>query len=194
MGTILKLLSLVRSTRNGITVSDITADPGGGANVTAELFQPAGEDSQSLQGDYLIGVSISTAGGKAIVGFIDPANAPKSEPGDVRRYSRNGAGAQVAEIWLKNDGSVTINNANGWFDLTAAGVIELNGDVDNAVRFSALESGFNTLRTELNALITAYNSAVYTIGGVGTTGTTSTPGVPAAAEISGAKVDEVTLP
>jgi len=189
MGETAIIHNIIRTLRNGVTNTDITVDPGGGANITEEQFQPTGTDSQPLPGDYVIGVSVKSTGRKTAIAFLDPANAPQSGPGEHRTYSRDSSGTPVTEIWLKNDGSIMINNDNGFINITAAGIIELNGNADFGVRFNALEAGFNTLKTELNAFITVYNSHVH-----GASPGTSAPATPAAATISAAKIDEVKVP
>ncbi|MCP4162602.1 MAG: hypothetical protein GY760_21250 [Deltaproteobacteria bacterium] len=83
-------------------------------------------------------------------------------------------------------------NASGKTILSGS-ILELNGNSDFAVKFTKLNTGFEQLKTELNALITAYNTALYTIGGVGATGTTSTPAVPSTATIAASKADKVKI-
>lgn len=114
MGRIAKLLSFVRVTRNDAKISDVKIDPGGGSNITAEHFAPAGDDSFPLKTDYVVTNDIPRAGGEAAIGYVDPINTPKAQPGDKRIYARDAnTGAVVVEIWLKNDGTAIISNYNG---------------------------------------------------------------------------------
>lgn len=114
MSKIAKLLSFTRVTRNGAKITDVKIDPGGGPNVTAEDFRPAGDDAYPLTTDYALASSTPRSGGEAIVGYVDPINEPKAQPGDKRIYARDAnSGADVNEVWLKNDGSVLLSNANG---------------------------------------------------------------------------------
>jgi hypothetical protein len=113
MGRIAKLLSFVREVRNGAKVSDSKVDPGGGANITAQHFAAAGDDSHPMPGDYVALNTDSGSGRESAVGYLDPLNAPKALTGDRRIYARSASGALVVEVWLKNTGEATILNANG---------------------------------------------------------------------------------
>ena len=128
MGRIAKLLSFVRSSKNNAKVSDVKVDPGGGANITAEHFSPAGDDSSPLPGDYVALNSDSGAGRYTAIGYIDPLNDPKSNAGDKRIYARDeSTGVVVAEFWLKNTGEISCSNGNGYFALAENGDFIANG-------------------------------------------------------------------
>lgn len=113
MGRIAKLLSFIRTVKNGAKVSDVKVDPGGGANITAEHFAPPGDDSHPLPGDYVALNNDSGSGRESAIGYVDPLNEPKALPGDKRIYARDEDGVLIVEIWLKNTGEATIFNANG---------------------------------------------------------------------------------
>lgn len=113
MGRIAKLLSFVRVNRNEAKLSDVKVDPGGGPNVTAEHFAAAGDDSHPLPGDYVALNTDSGSGRESAIGYLDPLNEPKSQPGDKRIYARDGDGVVIVEVWLKNTGEATIVNENG---------------------------------------------------------------------------------
>jgi len=129
MGRIAKLLSFVRVTRNSAKISDVKIDPGGGSNVTAEHFAPAGDDSFPLKTDYLVTNDLPRAGGEAVVDYLDPINTPKATEGDKRIYARDASnGAVSVEVWLKNDGTGILSNANGSFTRNPDGSIKgING-------------------------------------------------------------------
>jgi len=128
MGRVAKLLSFVRVDRNGAKISDVKGDPGGGANVTAEHYAAPGDDSVPLAGDYFATVDGPGTGREQAVGYLDPTNSPKAQPGDKRIYARDpGTGGVVAELWLKNTGDVVCSNASGSFELQPGGTIVLNG-------------------------------------------------------------------
>ncbi len=122
-----KLLSFIRTLKNGAKLSDVKFDPGGGPNVTAEHFSAPGDDSHPLPGDYVIGVSIQRSGGSAVVGYLDPKNGQKAAAGDKRIYARNSAGAGIVELWLKNDGTAALENASGSVTLSPNGDITVDG-------------------------------------------------------------------
>lgn len=130
MGSIAKLLSFTRVLRNGAKLSDVKLDPGGGANLTAEHFADAGDDSHPLPGDYVATVGIPRDGGQAAVGYADTINDPKAAAGEKRIYGRDAStGAAVNEVWLKADGSVMIANSNGAIELKADGSVDINGAI-----------------------------------------------------------------
>ena len=125
MGRVAKVLSFLRVTSNGAKVSDVKIDSGGGANITAEHFAPVGDDSFPLTTDYALSVSTRRSGGEAVVGYVDPINTPKAEEGDKRIYARDPSdGSVVVEVWLKNDGTATTDNANGSMTLSPNGSIK----------------------------------------------------------------------
>lgn len=122
MGWINKVLTFARVTRNNAKISDVKIDPGGGSVITAEHYGPAGDDAHPLTTDYALAVGIPRTGGAAVAGYVDPINAPKAQPGDKRIYARDAdTGAVVVEVWLKNDGTATVFNANGSITLRPDG-------------------------------------------------------------------------
>lgn len=134
MGRIATILSFSRVERNSAKISDVKIDPGGGSNITAEHFAPAGDDSFPLKTDYVVTNDIPRTGGEAVIGYVDPINTPQANEGDKRIYARDAnTGAVVVEIWLKNDGSGILSNANGSLELQANGDILINGvKIDSA--------------------------------------------------------------
>lgn len=127
MGRVVQLLSFTRAERNGMTVSDVKSDPGGGANVTAEHTAAPGDDSHPLAGDYAVVGNAAGTGRQSVVGYYDPVNAPKSGPGEKRIYARDSSGAMIVEVWLKNTGEVLITNGAGTFTLESGGGFNING-------------------------------------------------------------------
>ena len=125
MGRIAKILSFLRIDKNNAKQTDVKLDPGAGANLTAQNFAPAGDDSQPLPDDYAITSSIPQTGGAAVVGFVDPKSEPVAGPGEVRKYSRDQDGATVAQHHLKSDGTVATTNENGSIELKPDGSIVL---------------------------------------------------------------------
>lgn len=122
-----KLLSFMRSIRNGAKLSDVKIDPGGGPNVTAEHFSAPGDDAHPLPGDYIVQVAIQRSGGSAVVGYIDPKNDQKAEAGEKRIYARDSSGGCIVEFWLKATGEAKMVNGNGYITLGPDGEIEANG-------------------------------------------------------------------
>lgn len=193
MGVIAKVLSVERVERNGVTVTEIKANPTGGANTTMTMFPPSGKDPQPLKGDYAVGTSVPGKGRMGVVGFIDPVNVPVSEPGDNRSYSRDETtGTTVAQVWIKNDGSILISNDNGSVTITPDGVVEINGNTDFAVAFNDMQTAFDQLVTDVNAFVTKFNTHTHN-GAVGAP-PVSEQAAPSTADMSGAKVDTVKVP
>ncbi|KPK96003.1 hypothetical protein AMJ80_02360 [bacterium SM23_31] len=99
------------------------------------------------------------------IGITESDNIPPSvDEGEVEIYSQENDTIKAFILLLKS------------------GIIELNGNNDFAVRFTALETGLQAFITDLNTKLAA---AFTGVGG-------SWPGT--SLDISGAKVDEVKLP
>lgn len=112
-GRIVKLLAFIRvpSNHSGAPQSDVKVDQGGSDIVTAEHFAPPGDDSFPCDQDYAATVPLSRAGRSVVAGYADVVNQPRAEKGDKRIYGRKASdGTWVCEVWLKNDGTIFINN------------------------------------------------------------------------------------
>lgn len=151
MGRVAKLMDFVRSVRGSANISDATCDVGGLDNRTAEHFSDSGDDSHPLPGDYSHVEPQAGSGRVSSVGYIDPKNSHKSRTGEKRIYARDPeTGESIVEIWLKNDGSVVIENSaitvdilqggsmraenqGGYFSILSNGDFEVNGVTIDAV-------------------------------------------------------------
>ena len=135
-----------------------------GKNDTRTAFQasPFGIDSNPASEDDLVAVYADTTedGQSVLLGYLLKGLA--AEKGEVRLYSTDEDGAEQpkAYIHLKNDET-----------------LEIGGNSDNMVRFSALQTAFNQLKTEFNAHVHSSNG--------------TPPVTPSTADISGAKIDEI---
>src|SRR5690606_40016469 len=109
-------------------ILDVKSDHGGGDIRTARGFQPAGYDAQPLRGDYGYDAPSQTSGGVVNLGYVDQSNAGTAGAGEARIYSRSSAGALVAEIFLKADGSLVLRSVGG-VTLTLGATAELDGDL-----------------------------------------------------------------
>ena len=135
---------------------------------TVELLNAQGEDNNPIDGAQVVIVDLGSAFKVAIA--TNDGIAPSMTVGEKKVYSIDGAG----------DISAFINYLSN-------GIIELNGNDDFAVRFSALEAAFNQLKDDVDA-----HTHLYTPG-AGTPTQTGTP--PAStADISGAKIDNIKVP
>ncbi len=83
---------------------------------------------------------------------------------------------------------------DGFIEVTPAGEIYLNGSTDSAIAFTDMKTAFDQLRTDLNALITAYNTHTHPTAPSGPISVPSSPGTVSAADMSGAEVTTVKVP
>lgn len=123
-GIIGKLLSFERVTRNDAKLSDVKVDLGGGEILTAEYTHPSGDDSFPLPGDYPSLIKIPKSGRVLVIGLVETDASQKSQSGDKRIYARNSDRLEVVELWLKSDGTATLDNANGSVVLSPDGSIK----------------------------------------------------------------------
>lgn len=88
--------------------AQVKADPGGGANLTADRYGPPGFDGAPLPGDTVRTIGGPGAGQEDAVGFADTKNPRVSKPGEGRVYARRSDGTPVAALYAKLDGSIEI--------------------------------------------------------------------------------------
>jgi hypothetical protein len=146
--------------------------------VEAKQAAPYGVDSVPVKDMIAIYAPTTTGGSEVIIGYINKNQL--ADIGEHRTYSTNEDGDVKFYIWMKNDGTCLIN-----------------GNADNAVRYSPLETGFNQLKSDFNELVNKWNTfcAAYIPGSpvtIGSPATLSTSTVTASsATISGAKITEI---
>ncbi len=140
---------------------------------TAIAAAPFGVDSVPIKDTVAVYAQTSDKETKVLIGYLNKNS--KAGDGELRLFSVDANGAEKTFLWLKSSGD-----------------LELNGNLYNAVRFQQLQTGFDQLKAELNAFITAYNTHQHTstAPGLPTVGNTS-PGVSATASIETAKSDTV---
>ena len=129
---------------------------------TVEYVSLPGQDENPIDGSRVFILEVGESYKIAIA--VDDGVTPAMETGEKRLYSVSDAGDIQAEL-----------------KILKTGIIEINGDADFAVRFTALE-------TQMQLLVTAINAAFATkLNGSGAAG-----GI--VLDLSTAKVDEVKLP
>lgn len=157
---------------------------GFGRNDVQESLQvsPFGLDSKPIKDTIGVRSNTSELGTTIVLGYI--TNNRVAKDGEIRLYSSDSTGGELCYVYLTNDGN-----------------LELNGNDDNAVRFSELKAGFDALKADLNSLITAYNSHIHittaTVGATPTPGViapTPSTGVSSSASVDTSKVENVKLP
>ena len=129
---------------------------------TVEYVSLPGQDENPIDGSRVFILEVGDSYKIAIA--VDDGVTPAMATGEKRLYSVSDAGAIQAFI-----------------NLLKSGIIEINGDADFAVRFTALEA-------QMQLMVMAINAAFATkINGSGAAG-----GI--VLDLSTAKVDEVKLP
>ena len=138
---------------------------------TVELFRHAGVDYTPPDGSNVLLLELGRAWKAAFA--TDDGIEPRTEKGEYLVYS-------------SEDGTV---KAYAWFK--KSGDLELNGDDDNAVRYSKLEQAFNQLKADFEAHI---HDTTATIGQGPTAGVISPPTAKSTADITQAKIDSIKVP
>lgn len=143
---------------------------------TPDQIAPHGIDSNPVKDMIAIYAPTEQKGEAVIIGYLNKNML--AAVGETRLYSTDADGALKIYAWLKNDGTM-----------------ELGGNAKHLARFEELKSGYDQLKTDLNNLITAFNSHMHATAG---TGPPSPPtpgaGIPATAStasIDAAKIDEI---
>jgi len=113
MGRLSQLLAFVRRQVDGAFTSEAQIDPGGGASVTALHASVPGDDAHPLPSDTVVSVPCSGSGREVVVGYIDTANEPTSEPGCRRIYARRDDGTIACSLRLLSNGEVFVDNGSG---------------------------------------------------------------------------------
>lgn len=126
---------------------------------------PFGIDSAPLKNQIGIYAETSKNGRPVIIGYINENQ--KAGTGEIRLFSKDSNGEEQTFLWLKNDGT-----------------IQIAGNTDNAVRYSPLNAGLQSLKNEINVELTKIQVAITGLGGAYTKVDTSV-------DISGSKIDEV---
>lgn len=123
MGLIGRVTQFVRG-----RVSQVEVDPGAPvAPFTSDYASAPGDDSPPLEGDWVLVVPGGGGGRSVAVGYADTANAGTAAPGEKRLTARDSGGAIVIAVWLRGDGSLTIDNGLGSLELGTDGTWTLNG-------------------------------------------------------------------
>lgn len=136
---------------------------------------PFGVDS-SPRGKDLFAVYAKTGrdGDEIILGYINKQQI--AQRGEMRIYSMASDNDYATDIILRADGT-----------------IEVGGYANHMTQFEGLQTAFNQLRSDFNALVTLYNAHVHSGGTLagGFTGTTTTGGTSSTADILPAKLTNI---
>lgn len=133
---------------------ELTSEPEAGTGTSSVLYNPPGDDSRPLPGDFSGDVEATATGEYISLGVVDSKSAPVATDGEVRRYARNADGATVCQIHLKNSGDVVITNDNGTVTLQADGTLNANGaTIDTDGNVSDTVGSLDALRQEFNNFV-----------------------------------------
>lgn len=132
---------------------------------TAPVAAPYGIDSNAVRNMIAVYADTSVKGQQVIIGYINVNSL--AEIGGVRIFSTNDQGAEQFYVYLR-----------------ASNNLELGGDSRHLARFEELETAFNQLKTD-------FNSHFHTSAAPGLP--TTPPATPSSADISGAKIDNITV-
>ena len=141
----------------------------------ASEAMPFGVDANPIAGMHAIYSYTSMLGQPVIIGYINTSQLASA--GEMRLYATDGNGAIKGYTWLKADGTY-----------------EILGNDDNMVRYSKLETAFNELKSDLNSLISKFNSHTHILtlsSGTGTAAPTATTDTPSTADITPAKITRI---
>lgn len=112
---------------------------------TADFATSFGDDSVAPKNWSAVYCDTDNSGDKIIIGYINKNQLDKIKEGEKRIFSLDESGNNAAEIYLKNDGK-----------------IEINGNVDNLVRYiklnEALQAQKDLINTELQKIVVAFTS------------------------------------
>jgi hypothetical protein len=139
---------------------------------------PFGDDSNAPKDFVAVYSSTGEMGSPVIIGYLNTNQI--AGIGEKRIFSLKSNGSLSQYIWLKNDGKM-----------------EIGGDSDNLVRYSKLETAFNQLKSDHDALAQKWSAftASYVPGSpssVGLPPTLAGQNVnPSTANIGPAKIDEI---
>jgi len=137
-------------------------------------------------------VTVNVNDGKATLTIDLSGNVSLETEGDISAESTGG------DVTVTADGDATVT-AGGNVS-TDATETALQTGTDWAVQYTALKSAFDTLKTDLNNLITAYNAHIHIttatigVGGPGVIAPTTSAGTPSAADMSSSKITDVRVP
>ena len=156
-----------------------------GDNTTEnELALPPGIDSAPIPGMYLVAMDTYDRGYAKVIGMLPDEKYSVAQPGETRIYSIDTNGNVKAVVYLKGDGSIEVTGES----------ISMLGTADNLVRYSKLEAAFNKLKSDFNDLVAAFNAHVHASSGAIPTPDPGNkiPAVPSTADITPAKIEEIT--
>lgn len=123
MGLIGRVLNWVTASGRSVPGRQVLVALGARERLTADVYPPLNTDVQGLPGDLPYCASGTGTGRRVALGWLEQVAQQFAEPGELRTYGRNDEGVTVCEVWLKNDGTLLLNNSMCSFELTPNGTI-----------------------------------------------------------------------
>lgn len=136
---------------------------------------PYGIDSNPVKDMIAVYCATGVKGKPVVLGYLNKDQL--AGVGEIRFKSTDEDGAEQMYLWLKNDGTM-----------------EVGGDADFMVRYSALETAYNELQDDVNTLKQVFSAwaVVPSDGGAALkTAAATWYGTPLTSDISDAKIEEI---
>ena len=109
---------------------------------------PYGYDASPVNDIYAVYSNTNTIGVPIIIGYFNKQQ--KAQTGESRIFATDSTGVFKYNVWLRADGTVLIGDSDEPSDYT-----------NFLVKFNELKTGFDTLRTEVNSMVTVFNAHVH---------------------------------
>lgn len=132
---------------------------------TSLQVSPYGVDSNPIKDFTAIYAETGEKGKTVIIGYINRNQL--AEVGEYRIFSTDASGNMQTYIWLKNDGTM-----------------QIGGDVDNMVRYAALNMELQNFKSAIQSELTKIATGITGAGGSYTPGTLNL-------DLSSARIDEI---
>jgi len=149
---------------------------------TREVQQalPYGIDSAPINTSIAAFADTADTGTAVVIGYV--YKDAIAAAGESRMYSTNSSGAFQFQVHLKANGEVLIGTSSSDAAYT-----------NFLVKFNELKTGFDLLKTEVNAIVTIFNAHVHTgvTSGPASSAISPTPAIPATATIDSSKATKI---
>ena len=142
---------------------------------TSYESMPYGIDSSPIKDMIAIQMESSERGKTVVVGYINTKQV--ADVGELKIYATNSQGVEQGSVHLKNTGEIVASGTT----------IELNGNIDNVVKFTPLDAGLQAEVALINAELVKIAAGIATAGGA------YVP-TPVTVNIAGSKVATVKVP
>ena len=164
-----RLASLGRSRGDSVLATSVTDSD---VDQESEVFAAHGIVSRPSKATRGIRIRLGNLG--IVIAAYTYGVDPPANPGAVKVYSTDEDGTEHGSHLIDDDGTHVFNGGEDW-----------------AVRYSALESAFNQLKSDFDTFASTHTHPGVTPGSSSTGTAVATPST---ADITGAKVEEILIP